>query len=631
MLKIFTCFFLIATTTVHVIAQAPVIKWQKTYGGTKNDDLLPGSKTTLIDRDGKYLIGCTTSSDDGDMIGNHSSQTALYYKDAWVAKVDSPGNKRWSTCLGYAYNENISALKLANDSGYITIGSASSSSPARALPKIWVTRLNDSGNVIWQKKYGGTYNEEGKGIAAIPDGYILAGITTSDDGDIGSTYHGTPGIVNYSYDIWVAKLNNEGGIVWKKCLGGYGVDNAREIKPTADGGFIVAGTTTGSGGDVTGSHGGVEIWIVKLDGNGNLQWQKCLGGSSNEDIHDIELLPDGGYIITGQTISSDGDVTGYHVTDTTLITTDAWVARLSPTGDLLWQKCFGGSRDDVFYDIQLLPDNNFAAVGTTTSTNGDVSHNNGKKDCWLVKFDPTGNIIWEKTFGTANNETGNTVTALPSGNLLITANTYSQPASVNDPSLTDVWLFEVGPLDAGGGALPLTWLSFRAMQNNGEVNVVWETSQEYKVHHFEVQRSANNIDFTPIGTVEPGYTHYQYNDKQPLQGVNYYRVKSVDIDGALSYSTIATVNIKEGANIISSLYPNPGNGNITLQLQGNVQGKVFMQVIDQYGRTVLTKQLGNQHTTRFITPVNLSVLPKGNYILKVLLGDRTYLNKLVIQ
>ena len=631
MQKIFTSFFLMVIATVQLLAQPPVIKWQKTYGGTGNDDLLPGSKTTLIDRDGKYLIGCTTGSDDGDMIGNHSSQTALYYKDAWIAKVDSPGNKLWASCFGYAYNENISALKLASADGYIMIGSASSSSPARALPKIWVTRVDNSGNVIWQKKYGGTYNEEGKSIAALPDGYILAGITTSDDGDIGRTYHGTTGIVNYAYDIWVAKLNTGGSIVWKKCYGSYGAENVRDIKPTADGGFIVAGTTTSTGGDVTSSHGGIEIWIVKLDATGNIQWQKSLGGSSNEDIHDIELLPDGGYIITGQTTSSDGDVTGYHVTDTALVTTDAWVTRLSATGDLLWQKCFGGSRDDVFYDIQLLSDNNFAAVGTTTSTNGDVSHNNGKKDCWLVKFDPTGNLIWEKTFGTANNETGNNVTALPSGNLLITANTYSQPATVYDPSLTDVWLFEVGFLDAGGGALPLTWLSFRAIQNNGEVDVAWETSQEYKVYHFEVQRSTNNIDFTPIGTVKPGNTNYQYIDKQPLQGINYYRVKSVDVDGAFLYSTIATVNIKEGMNIISSLYPNPGNGSITLQLQGNVQGKVCLQLFDQYGRTILMKQLGDQHTTRFITPVNLSGLPKGNYILKVLVGDKTYLNKLLIQ
>ena len=629
MLKIFTCFFLIATTTVQIIAQAPVIKWQKTYSGSYSDDLLPGSKTTLIDRDGKYVIGCTTSSHDGDMVGNHSSQTAVFYKDAWVAKIDSPGNKLWSACVGYEYNENVSALKLAHDSGFIMIGSASSSSPARALPSIWVTRLGNTGNIVWQKKYGGTYNEEGRNIAAIPDGYILIGLTTSDDGDIGWGFHGTPGIVNYFYDIWVARLDISGNIVWKKCLGSYGTEGARDIQPTADGGFIVAGTTTGDGGDVQGTNGGVDVWIVKLDGNGQIQWQKCVGGSGNEDIHDIELLPDGGYIITGQTTSADA--TGYHVTDTTMITTDAWVARLSATGELQWQKCFGGSRNDVFYDIQLLSDNNFAAVGTTNSTNGDVSHNNGRNDCWLVKFDPTGSLIWERSFGTANNETGNTLTALPTGNLLITANTYTQPTVTWEASQSDVWLFEVGVPDMPGGPLPLTWLSFGAMQNNGEVKITWETSQEYNVHHFEVQRSANNIEFTPIGTVEPGHTHYQYIDKQPVQGINYYRVRSVDVDGAWSYSTIATVNIKEGTNIISSLYPNPGNGNITLQLQGDVQGKVFMQVLDQYGRTVLTKQLGDKFTTRFITHLNLSGLPKGNYILKVLVGDKSYLNKVLIQ
>jgi hypothetical protein len=310
---------------------------------------------------------------------------------------------------------------------------------------------------------------------------------------------------------------------------------------------------------------------------------------------------------------------------------DAWIARLSATGDLQWQKCFGGSQDDALYDVQLLSDNNFAAAGTTGSINGDVGHNNGKNDCWLVKFDATGNLIWERTFGTVENETGNTVTALPTGNLLITANTYTHKNVAWDPSYTDVWLFEVGAPDAPGGPLPLTWLSFRAIQSNGEVNLAWETSDEYDVHHFEVERSADKVDFTPISIVEPGHGNYRFNDKRPLQGINYYRVRSVDIDGAYTYSNIATVNIKEAANIISCLYPNPGNGNITLQLQGAVDGNVFMQVLDQYGRTILTKQLGDQHTTRFITPLNFANLPKGNYIVKVMVGDKIVLNKLLIQ
>lgn len=631
MRKIFTCFLLMAGTTVQLLAQTPVIKWQKTYGGTRNDDLIPGSKTTFIDSDGKFVIGCTTSSNDGDMTGNNSSQTQIYFRDAWVAKVDSPGNKLWATCLGYAYNETLEAVKPTSDGGYITIGSASSSSPARALPQIWVTRLGNSGNLIWQKKYGGTYNEEGRSIAVVPDGYVLVGTTTSNDGDIGFTYHGTPGIVNYAYDIWVAKLSTGGSIVWKKCLGGYGAENVREIKPTADGGFIVAGTTESGGGDVQGHHGGTDIWIVKLDGSGTILWQKCLGGSANDLVHDIELLPDGGYMIAGQTNSADGDVTGYHVTDTALVTTDAWVARLSATGDLQWQKCLGGARDDAFYDIQLLADGNFAAVGTTTSRDGHVSFNNGRRDCWLVKFDGTGNIIYEKTYGTAANENGNTVTALPNGNLLITANTYSIPPTTFDASLTDVWLFEVGMPDMPGGPLPLTWVSFKAIQNNNEVQVSWETATEEHLRHFEVQRSTNNIDFTTMGIVEPGRTSYRFNDKQPLQGINYYRVKSVDIDGAYTYTTIATVNIKEGAAIVSSLYPNPGNGNITLQLQGAVNGTVAMQVLDQYGRILITKQLGEQHTSRFTTPVNVSGLSKGNYIVKLLVGDKVYLNKLLVQ
>ena len=344
MQKIFTCFILVLTF-FYGMAQVPVIKWQKTYGGSYDDNVYPGMKSTLIDRDGNYLIGCSTSSNDGDMIDNHSSRMPpLFLWDAWIAKVDSTGNKIWASCVGYPYNEHLSSLKQAHDSGYIMIGSASSPNAVRALPDIWVVRLGSAGNTVWEKKIHGMFNDEGRNITAIPDGYILIGNTTSNDGDIDWwTYHGTPSITNYAYDIWVAKLDKSGTILWGKCLGGYQKEYATDIQPTADGGFIVIGSTTSNNGDVQGLHGGTDVWVVKLDGNGNIQWQKCLGGSGSEVPSDVEIMPDGGYIIAGQTTSQDGDVTGYHVTDTTVTTLDAWVVRLSASGDIQWQKCFGGS------------------------------------------------------------------------------------------------------------------------------------------------------------------------------------------------------------------------------------------------------------------------------------------------
>ncbi|MFL5744713.1 MAG: T9SS type A sorting domain-containing protein [Niastella sp.] len=179
--------------------------------------------------------------------------------------------------------------------------------------------------------------------------------------------------------------------------------------------------------------------------------------------------------------------------------------------------------------------------------------------------------------------------------------------------------------------LPVTLISFKAALNGEVVNVTWKTSLEENIKQFEVERSANGIDFTTIGMVKPGQTTYLFTDKQPLTGYNYYRLKSIDIDGGYKYSFVVMVNVKNDANIISSLYPNPGNGNIQLKLQGVIEGNVQVQVIDQQGRPIVTKQYGVQHAAEFKTPIVLSGLGKGTYILRITVNDKTCLQKLLIQ
>jgi uncharacterized repeat protein (TIGR01451 family) len=179
--------------------------------------------------------------------------------------------------------------------------------------------------------------------------------------------------------------------------------------------------------------------------------------------------------------------------------------------------------------------------------------------------------------------------------------------------------------------LPVTLVSFNAALTGSVVNVTWKTSIEENVNHFEVLRSTNGVDFTTIGTVQPGQTNYIFVDKEPFKGYNYYRLKSVDMDGSTSYSTIVLVNVKNSADVISSLYPNPATGNATLKLQGTVEGNVLVQVLDQQGRLVTTRQFGVQHTGEFKTPLDLGNLSKGSYVLRIVVNDKTYLHKLVIQ
>lgn len=179
--------------------------------------------------------------------------------------------------------------------------------------------------------------------------------------------------------------------------------------------------------------------------------------------------------------------------------------------------------------------------------------------------------------------------------------------------------------------LPVTLTLFQAAEESGAVNVKWATSIEEHVKQFEVMRSSNGTDFITLGTVQSGKGAYLFTDKQPLKGYNYYRLRSVDADGTFSLSTIVLVNLKNGADIMSSLYPNPATGNATLKLQGAVEGNVVVQVLDQQGRLITTKQFGVQHTAAFKTPLDLGYLARGSYVLRIMVNDKTYLHKLLIQ
>jgi hypothetical protein len=187
-------------------------------------------------------------------------------------------------------------------------------------------------------------------------------------------------------DYWVVKLDGSGNLQWQKCLGGTVGEEAWSAQQTADGGYIFAGRSESNNGDVTGNHGINDYWVVKLDGSGNLQWQKCLGGTNTDDAHSVQQTADGGYMVAGRTWSNDGDVTGNH--DTTGQYSDYWLVKLDSSGNLQWQKCLGGTYNDQAYSVQQTADGGYMVAGSTDSNDGDVTGNHGGADYWVVKLFP---------------------------------------------------------------------------------------------------------------------------------------------------------------------------------------------------------------------------------------------------
>ena len=305
-------------------------------------------------------------------------------------------------------------------------------------------------NIAWQRTYGGSQLEDNDylntTIAATPDGgYIFTGDTWSNDGNV-SGNHGMQ-------DGWVCKIDATGNIQWQRCIGGSGMDYGEHVIATLDGGYLVGGYTESNDGDIVGYHGKGDVYLAKLSGSGNIQWIKTIGGSKYEDCGKFLQNPDGTYMFAGLAESNDGDVSGNHGKS------DAWVVKLDANGNILWQKCYGGSGDDGSdHQTQIIrsKEGGYLLVTYSNSRDGQVTGfhgqtgngtNSDKGDAWFAKLDINGNIQWNKCFGGPAWDFIENTIQLNDGNYLSSGGTHGTGGdipTINNPTGTvDWWLLKI--------------------------------------------------------------------------------------------------------------------------------------------------------------------------------------------
>jgi len=372
----------------------PILTWERTYGGSGYD----AACSLIQTADGGYGIAGSTSSK-----GAGST-------DVWIIKLDIEGNILWDKTYGGDGEEYAEALIQTADGGYGIAGSTSSKGAGSA--DVWIIKLDIEGNILWDKTYGGDDKEYAYSlIQTIDGGYTVAGSTG---------YKGAGGV-----DIWILKLDSHGNLLWDKTYGGSGSDRAFSIiqtnddgyavaantedcyvngvigssvsdgyprllkldsqgdllwsQPygewacsliqTADGGYAVAGSTSSKGA------GGTDFWVIKLDREGNLLWDRTYGGSSNDSVLSIIQTVDGGYAVAGGTSSKGAGAE------------DFWVIKLDKQGNKIWDRTYGGSKEDWAFSLIQTTDGGYAVAGWTDSKGA------GKEDFWVIKLDEQGNLI----------------------------------------------------------------------------------------------------------------------------------------------------------------------------------------------------------------------------------------------
>lgn len=375
-------------------AQNPSIEWQKCMGGSEDDKGHSIIQTT----DGGFISVGLTRSTDFDLIGNLTSS----WSDLFVVKFSSNGIVEWKKCIGGTGGEYYPSIIETNDGNYLIAGASSSNDEDVSGNHgnyngidwnldAWIVKLDNFGNIIWQKCYGGSDHEIVRRLIQIPDGgFVFAGYTASYDGDLDNL-----NFFENNQQGWVVKIDSIGTIQWQKLIGGLGEDFLYSIQLTSDSGFIVAGVTTSHDGDVIGNYGVESAWVVKLSNTGSIQWQKCIGRGYYSKATDVKQCSDGGYIVACEKMVPVGTEMGY---------SQGYVIKLTSSGNVEWEKQLGGNRDDFLNSIQETVDGGFIVGGSTYSWDGDLQGTPylGNLDYWIIKLSSIGNIEWQRRIGGNN-------------------------------------------------------------------------------------------------------------------------------------------------------------------------------------------------------------------------------------
>lgn len=409
------------------------VKWGKNIGGTGADF----GKSICLSEDSSFIyISGYSNSTNGDILNNHGGF------DIFLTKMNLSGDILWTKTYGGAGNDYVQKIIKLSDNNLLICGFTSSNDTL--MPgnhgnyDALVMKLDTSGLVLWKKLYGGT-EDEGDHSMSVVEGedrslVFITGAKSNDGNVIGN---------NGSGDFWLFKTDSLGNLLWQKCFGGTGDEDGHSILKMHDGGFIIAGHTLSNDVDVSGNHNpGVEDgWILRIDSLRNIVWQKCYGGTGIEFICNIAFADSGKIMMTGFSNSNDYDVVNSHGDF------EVWVVKADTTGNIMWSKTFGGSGGDYSYDIFRNSDSEFTIGGYSNSVNGDLNDNHGGFDFWLLKTTSSGNVLWQKNFGGSLTDKEQAIYPLNENEIIMTGFSNSNDIDLNgNIGGMDCWAFKTGCL-----------------------------------------------------------------------------------------------------------------------------------------------------------------------------------------
>jgi gliding motility-associated-like protein len=437
----FIIFSLIITIFFSLKMSSQTIQWQNTIGGNDYD----WSDFIEVSNDGNYLLGGYSYSNISDDKNENSRGEGDYWL---IKIDDISGNLLWQKTIGGNRFDHLTSGKETKDGGYILGGYSSSgisgekTQSSRGADDYWIVKLDINRNIIWDKTFGGTGVDRLTSIIETPDGgYLIGG--SSDSNISGEKTENSRGTL----DMWIIKTDSSGNIMWQKTFGGSNIDWVQSMVKTPDGGYLLAGSSHSniSGDKTQNSRGGGDYWVLKIDSLGAIVWQKTIGGNNGDYAKSIIATSDGNYLIGGDSFSTiSGEKTENKINNSD----DAWLLKLNNNGQILWQKVIGGDDTEILADIRMTSDNGFIlGIMSYSGISGNKSEvSRGQRDYWMVKLDSSGKFEWDKTVGGDSfDQTQSIVQAKDGGYVTLgwSQSNISGDKTENKSGLQDFWVVKL--------------------------------------------------------------------------------------------------------------------------------------------------------------------------------------------
>lgn len=444
-MRISIILFVCLMAITSVFAQNSVMVWQNTIGGSLDDEVEDINPTS----DGGYIIGGTTLSG----ISGDKTQNSNGFQDLWIVKINETGTLEWEKTIGGGGGDALKSIFQTEDGGYFITANSNSgisgdkTGSSKGGGDYWILKLDATGNIVWQHTYGGNGSDtDAKAHQTSDGGYIVAGNSISEvSGDKTDPSYG-------DFDIWILRLDANGTIVWQKTIGGSASDFLSSFAPTNDGGYIInsISSSSASGDKSEDVIGGTDYWIIKLDADGIVEWDKTLGGTDVDYGVDAISTMDGGYLVGGY---SDSPASG-NKSENQIGNIDFWLVKLDNNGTIVWDKTIGGDEDDFLSDLKEFNDGSFLVSGSSESgVSGDKTDpSQGSFDNWFVKINSSGDIIGQQTVGGGYFDHPESIVLTQDGGFVVVSTSDSDISgdkTQDSKGGYDFWVFEMAPFVSG--------------------------------------------------------------------------------------------------------------------------------------------------------------------------------------